>query len=252
MTCPSISSNGFLRGLKASTSVLNRPLNGSIRAFSTSSPALVGKPVLVELLQRVPGLGHPGDRVHVVSGRARLDLVPLRKARWVPFAEKFGLGPSKANRVKSQGIRARRSKAEPDTPTEEPKPFVPITPTPAALKSKIDSFPPVLDFNLQTVSMDSSVLITTFTLGDITNTLKDYGLTKEDVLLRWEDGKSDRIERVGERVLVLQVRGRGLEEKKVTVRVHRTSRDVSSWAEERALEKEQAETSLKGESGSNK
>ena len=97
----------------------------------------------------------------------------------------------------------------------------------------------MLDYNLQTMDANSNILLNTFTLADVQVSLDHMGLTKENVITKWQDGGSDRIERIGERVMVVQVRGKGMEQKNVTIRVHKTYKDAKSWETERKAERKE-------------
>ena len=114
----------------------------------------------------------------------------------------------------------------------------------------------MLDYNLQTMDANSNILLNTFTLADVQVSLDHMGLTKEEVITKWQDGASDRIERIGERVMIVQVRGKGMEQKNVTIRVHKTYKDAKSWETERKAERkerrEEKERAWNERSGRNK
>ncbi|WWC92179.1 uncharacterized protein L201_007133 [Kwoniella dendrophila CBS 6074] len=67
--------------------ILKSSVELSSRSFSTTAPSAARRETFVELLQDVPGLGRTFDRLFVAPGRARNDLVPTRKARFVPFKD---------------------------------------------------------------------------------------------------------------------------------------------------------------------
>ncbi|ODN83015.1 hypothetical protein L202_01245 [Cryptococcus amylolentus CBS 6039] len=207
----------------ASTSkVLAKSGGLSLRAFSTTSTAMTKRQTFVELLQEVPGLGKAFDRILVAPGYARNDLVPGRKARFIPFKESSQrqvLRMSDSERAShSLRIGAPGSSA-----SWQQRSASDLLPTTQELLNAIHSIQSPITFSLRTVSPTSTSLHGSLNLSNVHDRIaEDYGLTSKEVEIDWvEQENGARMKELGKWEALVKLRHGGREEVPIEVEVVR-------------------------------
>ena len=77
---------------------------------------------------------------------------------------------------------------------------------------------------MPTITPESTALYGSLTLRDVSARLEDFGLTDKDIVVRWTDGDSgdkDGMKRLGDRAVIASVRGKGMEEREIVIRLER-------------------------------
>ncbi|WVW80976.1 hypothetical protein I302_102967 [Kwoniella bestiolae CBS 10118] len=193
----------------------------SSRSFSTTTPSLARRETFVELLQDVPGLGRTFDRLFVAPGRARNDLVPTRKARFVPFKDNNQRQIYRATEAdrKSSSLLIESSSFTPSSSSLAEE----STTTPQDLLNILHLVPSPLTFKRRTISPDYPSLHGSLTLSDIQERLENqYGLSSKDVQVSWvgrQDGS--RMKELDTWDAIISLRKGGKESTDVKVEVVR-------------------------------
>ncbi|WWD20604.1 hypothetical protein CI109_105080 [Kwoniella shandongensis] len=209
----------------SSSRILVRSALTSSRTFTTTSTCAAKRETFVELLQDVPGLGRTFDRLFVAPGRARNDLVPTRKARFVAFKDN-------SSRQVYRATDADRAILLSDFLIESPssKPFeqrnseTDITPTPQHLLDALHLIPSTLVFHLRTISPDYPSLHGSLTLSDIQDRLaNEFALPATEVEVNWgsEQDAGARMKELGRWGAVVKLRKGGREEVPIDIEVVR-------------------------------
>ncbi|WVR08502.1 hypothetical protein IAU60_005557 [Kwoniella sp. DSM 27419] len=172
--------------LASSSRALARSTVTSSRAFSSSSPVAARRETFVELLQDVPGVGRTFDRLFVPPGRARNDLVPTRKARFVPFKDNSQRQVYRATEADRATPQSPLIEAPSDRPFEQRAAYLAPEPTAQPLLNALHLVPSTLTFPRRTVSPDYPSLHGSLTLSDIQDRLaNEYGLPAADAEVVW-------------------------------------------------------------------
>ncbi|WRT70584.1 uncharacterized protein IL334_007582 [Kwoniella shivajii] len=207
---------------------INTTLKAS-RTFSTTSTRLARRETFVELLEDVPGLGRTFDRLFVAPGRARNDLVPTRKARFVPFKDNSQRQVYRATdadrsilsdlRIESPSSSSASSSNEERTSYHYSEP----EPTSQSLLNSLHLVPSILIFERRTVSPDYPTLHGSLTLSDIQDKLdKEFNLPSSEIEVSWigkEQGS--RMKELDSWSAELKLRKGGKESIQVTIQVDR-------------------------------
>ncbi|KAL0253752.1 hypothetical protein I308_101128 [Cryptococcus tetragattii IND107] len=208
--------------LPLSSKVLISSVSPSLRAFSTTSRSLAKRETFVELLQDVPGLGKTYDRLFVAPGRARNDLVPARKARFVAFKD------NKQRQVlrmteEERKIHWLQVEAPGATPQNPREPAEGSQQTPQHLLDSLFLLPSTLHFPLRTVSPTSPTLHGSLSLSNVYEILEgNHGLSSKDVEVSWvEQEAGARMKELGTWKASVKLRTGGREEQIVDIKVDR-------------------------------
>ncbi|WVO17297.1 hypothetical protein L204_104989 [Cryptococcus depauperatus] len=207
----------------ASSSInLARSNAASLRAFSSTSRGLARRQAFVELLSDVPRLGKSFDRLFVAPGRARNDLVPNRKARFIPFKNSLHRQELKMTdeersnhflRIESPDATAIYQRQTPETPQ----------PTPQHLLDALHILPDTIVFPLRTVSPSSSTLHGSLNLSDVHQVLaQEHNLDSTEVEVFWADHEPGaRIKEIGTWRAIIKLRKGGEEQVQLQIQVVR-------------------------------
>lgn len=208
--------------LPSSSKIFTPSIFPSLRAFSTTSKSLAKREAFVELLQDVPGLGKGYDRLFVAPGRARNDLVPARKARFVAFKD------NKQRQVlrmtdEERKIHWLQVEAPGATPQNPQAPSEGSQQTPQHLLDSLFLLPSTLHFPLRTVSPTSPTLHGSLSLSNVYEVLEtNHGLGSKDVEVSWvEQEAGARMKELGTWKASVKLRTGGQEQQTVDIEVDR-------------------------------
>ncbi|WVQ86053.1 hypothetical protein IAT38_008221 [Cryptococcus sp. DSM 104549] len=209
--------------LASSSKILGRSTVAASRTFSTTSAVSSRRQTYVELLQDVRGLGSQFDRLLVSPGRARNELIPLRKARFIPWKvtsdrETFRTSvdsgaASNAFQIEAPGVRKTQQRAafkEPATSKQE-------------LLNSLFTLPSTLTFHLRTVSPHYPALHGSLTLSEVHDRLdKEFGLPSKAASVSWVgQDMGSRMKELGTWQTIVKLRKGGREEVPMAVEVVR-------------------------------
>ncbi|OXG96245.1 hypothetical protein C345_00355 [Cryptococcus neoformans A2-102-5] len=208
--------------LPSSSKIFTPSIFPSLRAFSTTSKSLAKREAFVELLQDVPGLGKGYDRLFVAPGRARNDLVPARKARFVAFKD------NKQRQVlrmtdEERKIHWLQVEAPGATPQNPQASSEGSQQTPQHLLDSLFLLPSTLHFPLRTVSPTSPTLHGSLSLSNVYEVLEtNHGLGSKDVEVSWvEQEAGARMKELGTWKASVKLRTGGQEQQTVDIEVDR-------------------------------
>ncbi|KAK8850421.1 hypothetical protein IAR55_004339 [Kwoniella newhampshirensis] len=203
----------------------------STRAFSTTTKCAAKRETFVELLEDVPGLGRTFDRLFVAPGRARNDLVPTRKARFVPFKDNSSRQVYRATDADRailhdflvEGPNPKSSASSSSTTLSETESFH----TSQELLDKLHLLPSIITFPKRTISPDYPSLHGSLTLSDIQDRLgNEFDLSAGDAEVVWsEQDIGARMKELGRWGAVVRLRKGGREEVPVDIVVVRVEEE---------------------------
>ncbi|WWC72488.1 uncharacterized protein I206_106450 [Kwoniella pini CBS 10737] len=193
------------------------------RSFSSSVPSAARRETFVELLQDVPGLGRTFDRLFVAPGRARNDLVPTRKARFVPFknnGQRQIYRATDADRSSSSLLIEEQSSSTGIQPNSN---LTEDSNTSQELLNSLHLLPNILTFKRRTISPDYPTLHGSLTLSDIQSKLEnEFGLPSSEIELNWLNRESgSRIKELISTPLKVSFKKGGKENTEVLIEVTR-------------------------------
>ncbi|WVQ95541.1 hypothetical protein IAU59_002638 [Kwoniella sp. CBS 9459] len=212
----------------SSSRVLARSTLSASRTFSTSPSCAARREAFVELLQDVPGLGRTFDRLFVAPGRARNDLVPTRKARFIAFKDNSQRQVYRATDADRAILNDLLIEAPSDKPFEQKAPYLEPEATPQELLNALHLIPSTLTFPRKAISADYDTIHGSLTVSDIQDKLArsveegGFGLPSTEVEVLWvgrEEGA--RIKELGSYEAEVKLRKFGKEALPVTIEVVR-------------------------------
>ncbi|WVQ63182.1 uncharacterized protein L199_001333 [Kwoniella botswanensis] len=192
------------------------------RSLSASAPSSARRETFVELLQDVPGLGRTFDRLFVAPGRARNDLVPTRKARFVPFkdnSQRQIYRATEADRKSSSTLLIESTTSSSGLSSSQEESNI----TPQEILNQLHLIPSTLTFKRRTISPDYPSLHGSLTLSDIQERLDStYGLSSGDVSVNWVDRQDgSRMKELDSWKAIVGLKKGGKEGTEVVIRVVR-------------------------------
>ncbi|OCF31749.1 hypothetical protein I316_06556 [Kwoniella heveanensis BCC8398] len=198
------------------------------RSFSTTPTCAAKREAFVELLQDVPGLGRTFDRLFVAPGRARNDLVPTRKARFIAFKDNSKRQVYRATDADRAILNDLLLEAPSDKPFEQKSPYVEPESTPQDLLNHLHVIPSTLTFPRKAISAEYDTIHGSLTVSDIQDKLAraveegGFDLPSSEVEVIWvgrEEGA--RIKELGQYEAEIKLRKYGKESVAVTIEVVR-------------------------------
>ncbi|WVF67981.1 hypothetical protein IAT40_002743 [Kwoniella sp. CBS 6097] len=212
----------------SSSRVLARSTLSASRAFSSSPACAAKRETFVELLQDVPGLGRTFDRLFVAPGRARNDLVPTRKARFIAFKDNSQRQVYRATDADRAVLNDLLLEAPSDKPFEQKAPYSEPESTPQELLNSLHLIPSTLTFPRKAISAEYDTIHGSLTVSDIQDKLArsveqgGFELPSTDVEVLWADKEEGaRIKELGKYEAQVKLRKFGRESVPVTIEVVR-------------------------------